>query len=171
MMLLHQIMQEKSEILFLLDAMSLSLTKNRRPYLSDTFTICTDDPQRPIEFSIYGYIITSSTSDVLKSLFNDPKTRAKGIVLHHTKANTLRGYVHWLHTRQFLSKRPGGFKSYTELIDFYLLVEVLKDQVFCQQAVDVMIAIRYDGKKWPGSVWLSLRIKMDDEEAAASESK
>ena len=130
--------------------MSISLTNNRRPYLSDTFTICTDDPQRPIEFSIYGYIITTSTSDVLKSLFNDPKARAKGIVLHHTKANTLRGYVHWLHTRQFLSKNPEGFKSYTELIDFYLLGEVLKDQTFCQQAVDAMIAIRYDGRKWPG---------------------
>ncbi|GAB7335543.1 hypothetical protein MBLNU13_g07883t2 [Cladosporium sp. NU13] len=95
--------------------------------LSDTFTICTDDPQRPIEFRIYGYIITTSTSNVL----------------------TLQGYAHWLYTRPFLFRRPEGSKSYSELIDFYFLCEVLKDQTFCQQAVDAMIVIRYDGKKWP----------------------
>lgn len=134
----------------LINTVSSSLTESRRPYLSETFTICTDDPKHPIQFSIYGYLITLSTSPVLKSLFNDPKARAKGIILHDTKANTLRGYVHWLHTRQLLSKKPEGFKSYPELIDFYLLGETLKDQVFCQQAIDAMLIVRYDGRKWPG---------------------
>lgn len=113
-------------------------------------TVCTDDPKQPIQFPIYGYLITTSTSHVLKSLFNDPRARAKGIVLHDTKANTLRGYVHWLHTRQFLSKKPEGFNSYSELINLYLLGETLKHQTFCQQAIDAMIVLRYDGRKWPG---------------------
>jgi hypothetical protein len=142
--------RQKGKQRFFLDYSSGSLTKVCRPSLSDTLTVCTDDPQHPIQFSIYGYLITTSTSHILKSLFNDPRARAKGIVLHDTKANTLRGYVHWLHTRQFLSKKPEGFNSYSELIDFYLLGEILKDQTFCQQAIDAVIVLRYDGRKWPG---------------------
>jgi hypothetical protein len=58
------------------------LTSNCRSYLSDTLTICTDDPQRPIQFSIYGYIIITSTSHVLNSLFKDQKARAhKDVIL------------------------------------------------------------------------------------------
>ena len=119
-------------------------------------TICTDDgsPQSS-QFSIYGYIITTSTSHVLRSLFKDPAARAKGIILHETRADSLRGYVHWLYTRKLVSRkdhaRPeGSFESYPELIDYYLLGEVLKDTTFCQRAVDAMIVLRYEGRKWPG---------------------
>ena len=70
--------------------------------------------------------------------------------MHEIQADTLRGYVHWLHTRELLSKKPEGFISYPELINFYLLGEVLKDPIFCEQAVDFMLLLRYDGRKWPG---------------------
>lgn len=92
----------------------------------------------------------TSTSNLLKSLFNDEKVREQGIILHDTDTDILRGYVHWLHTRQLISRKGRSLKSYPELVNLYLVGETLKDSIFCQEVVDTMIILRYDFRKWPG---------------------
>jgi hypothetical protein len=122
-----------------------------RARLTATLTICTDEHLDPSsQFLIYGYIITTSTSRLLKALFEDPKARAKGIILHNTKTDILHGYVHWLHTRQLVSSKMEDFSSYPELVDLYLLDETLEDRTFCQEVVDAIVDVRYEARKWPG---------------------
>jgi hypothetical protein len=122
-----------------------------RARLTETLTICTDEHLDPSnQFLIYGYIITTSTSRLLKTLFEDPKARAKGIILHNTKTDILHSYVHWLHTRELVSRNKEGFSSYPELVDLYLLGETLEDRTFCQEVVDAIVDVRYEARKWPG---------------------
>jgi hypothetical protein len=98
------------------------------------------------------------TSRLLKTLFEDPKARAKAIILHNTKTDILHGYVHWLHARQLVSRKSGYFSSYPELVDLYLLGETLEDRTFCEEVVYAIVDVRYEARKWPGcsvinSVW------------------
>lgn len=114
-----------------------------------------DDQNQSSQFPIYGYIIITSTSDLLKSLFNDKRAREKGIILHDTNTDVLRGYIHWLNTRQLISRKGKVFRSYPELVNLYIVGETLKDSTSCQEVVEVMIIVRYDFRKWPGHVILN----------------
>lgn len=127
-----------------------------RSNLTETLAICPDDdPNQSTQFVVYGYIITTSTSSVLKTLFENDKAREKGVVLHDTSTDILRGYVHWLHTRRLISRKGKVFRSYPELVNLYLVGETLKDATFCQEVADAMVIVRYEFRKWPGHVTLN----------------
>jgi hypothetical protein len=122
-----------------------------RSNLIDTLTICTDEDQKgSSQFKLYGYTIITSPSLLLNSLFNKSKACGKSVVLHNIKPHTLGCYIHWLHTRRLFPCKGDNFKSYTELIDLFLLGEVVKDPIFCQKVVDAMLYVRYAVRQWPG---------------------
>lgn len=75
---------------------------------------------------------------------NRKEAREKNIVLHNFDTPALEGYVHWMYTG-YIRPRLKAAGTYRELFEMYLLGDFLKDMVFCQSLVNLVIDTRCNG--------------------------